>query len=494
MKRKGIISILLCFVVLLLSPDITVKANMSIKAPYTYVYDYWDDVRESPDAYEPVYYITGDDLGVGDFKDPAGMYAKDDYIYICDTGNNRIVVVKKDKDQFTAVDVISEFTGETDVLTFNSPQDIFIADNGDYYICDTNNQRIVHLNSEKQLIKEFTKPDDETVDKNSDFLPTKAVVDVAGRVYALAKNYNKGFIQYQPDGSFVGFIGASEAKFNLTDYLWKLIATKEQKARMVQFVPTEYSNAALDKDGFIYCTTMTFDQYELFTTAKPIRKLNAQGTDILIKNGWEPPVGDLDWQDAAGYNGPSKFVDITVLDNDIYLALDMTRNRIFAYDEQGDLLYAFGGVGNRLGYMLGPVAIDHMGYDLVVLDQKTEAFTVFTLTDYGKLINMALDEYKKGAYDKSAEYWQQVLKYNGNYDMAYTGIGRSLFRQKRYKEAMKYFKYSKHRKNYSKAFQYYRKDWIEDHIEWIVGIFLALIIVPNLVEYVKRIKREVDRA
>ena len=491
MNRKGIISVLLCLAVLLLFPASPVRAE---KAPYTYTYDYWTDYRESPDAYQASFFLTGDSFGVGDFKDPQGLYVKGNYIYICDTGNNRIVVVERTGDQFTLVEQFSEFTGNTDILTFNSPMDIFVADNGDYYICDTNNQRVLHLNSKKEYVKSLTKPADETIDQNSDFLPTKAVADTAGRVLVLAKNYNKGFVQYKSSGEFSGFIGASEAKFNLTDYFWKLIATEEQKARMIQFVPTEYNNVALDKDGFIYCTTNIFDQYELRTTAKPIRKLNAQGTDILVKNGWDPPVGDLYWENAAGYNGPTRFVDITVLDNDVYYALDMVRGRIFAYDEQGVLLYAFGGVGNRRGYFTGPIAIDHMGNDLLVLDLRTQSITIFTLTQYGKLINDALAEYKKGNYELSADYWEKVLMMNGNYDLAYTGIGRSYFRQKDYEKAMYYFNYSKEVKNYSKAFQLYRKDWIEENIGWLMGGLFLLIVVPNLIGFIKRIKREVDRA
>lgn len=492
MRKKSLISVLFCFAAIILFPAITVRAE---KAPYTYIYDYWGDYRESPDTYEASFFVTGDKLGIGDLNEPQGMFVKGNRIYICDTANNRIVIIEKNEDEFTAVDQFSEFTGDSDILTFNKPQDIFVADNGDYYICDTNNQRVLHLNSDKQLVKELTKPVDETVDQKSDFLPTKAVADFSGRVLVLAKNYNKGFVQYKSNGEFAGFIGASEAKFNLVDYFWKMIATKEQRARMIQFVPTEYNNVALDKDGFVYCTTAVFEEYELNTdTAKPIRKLNAQGTDILVKNGWYYPIGDVYHQDAAGYNGPSRFIDITVLDNNVYYALDMVRSRIFAYDEQGNLLYAFGGVGNKLGYLSGPVALDHMGNDLIALDQKSHSITVFTLTQYGKLINDALDEYKKGNYDASAGYWEKVLMQNGNYDLAYTGIGRSLFRQKRYKEAMEYFDYSKASKNLSKSFQLYRKEWIEEHIGWIVAVLIILLVIPNLVGFIKRIKREVDRA
>jgi tetratricopeptide (TPR) repeat protein len=132
-----------------------------------------------------------------------------------------------------------------------------------------------------------------------------------------------------------------------------------------------------------------------------------------------------------------------------------------------------------------------MGYDLLVLDSKATAITILTPTPYGQLINQALAEYKKGDYDKSSVYWEKVLAQNGNYDLAYIGIGRSLYRQGEYKEAMKYFKLKLDSRNYSKAFQHYRKEWIEDHIVIIMLLFIGLFIIPSVVGFVKKIKREV---
>ena len=50
---------------------------------------------------------------------------------------------------------------------------------------------------------------------------------------------------------------------------------------------------------------------------------------------------------------------------------------------------------------------------------------------------------------------------DGNYDLAYIGIGRSLLRQKQYKEAMDYFELKYDEDNYSRAYKQYRKEWVE---------------------------------
>ena len=135
---------------------------------------------------------------------------------------------------------------------------------------------------------------------------------------------------------------------------------------MESFVPTEYSNAYIDNEGFIYSVLKTFSQWDLRSDkAKPIRRLNALGNDILIKNAEYPPIGDLEWSNAAGIKGSSKFVDVTVLDNEVYLALDETRGRIFAYNNQGYLLFAFGGRGNVDGFFRKPSSLEHIGKDHV---------------------------------------------------------------------------------------------------------------------------------
>jgi tetratricopeptide (TPR) repeat protein len=207
-----------------------------------------------------------------------------------------------------------------------------------------------------------------------------------------------------------------------------------------------------------------------------------------------PPIGDVWWDNAGGVSGSSRLIDITVLDNDIYYAIDRTRGRIFGYDDQGNLLYAFGSIGNKLGYLQFPTAIDHMDNDLIVLDSRNIGITFFTPTEYGKLINDAIMAYSVGQYELSADYWREVLRLNGNYDMAYVGIGRALLRQEKYKEAMEYFEFALDDINYSKAFQLYRKEWIEDNIIWIFTSFFLIITVPIVIGKVKKIRREVAEA
>ncbi|MDR1700409.1 MAG: hypothetical protein LBR68_04385, partial [Lachnoclostridium sp.] len=190
--------------------------------------------------------------------------------------------------------------------------------------------------------------------------------------------------------------------------------------------------------------------------------------------------------------GPSKLYDVCALPNDTYYCLDFTRGRIFGYDFQGNLLYAFGGRGYREGYFINPVALEDLGDTLLVLDSSQGAITQFSMTTYGSLISQGLAEYKIGDYDASAKTWEKVRRMNGNYDLAYIGIGRALLRTERYGEAMEYFKLKLDGVNYSKAFKFYRKEWMEDNIVYVVIIIIAITLLLYGRGWYKRAKKEVS--
>ncbi len=494
MKNKKLtrLGALLASALILIGSTLTVCAEET----YTYNYDYWGEIQYMPDAYEVVNVFASVDLGLDvNMSNPKGLFCYGDYVYVADTGNNRIIVIERQStEDFVAVQIIDEFYGDCDVLTLSGPTDITVTEDY-YYICDKGNQRIVKLDKDLNYIMSFTKPSDSTIGEDASYNPDKIVVDTAGRVYCIATGINQGLIKYEADGTFTGFIGATEVVFELWDYIWKRIATEEQRAQMASFTPTEYDGIYIDHDGFIYAVTSNVDADDLKSgDAEAVRKLNLLGDNILVENGNWPVYGDLYMGDGGGYSGPSAFVDITAFDNDIYVCLDSNRGRLFAYDDQGNLLFAFGGNGNMDGYFRKAAAIDHMGYDLIVLDSTDCSITVFTPTEFGSLIYEAIDEFNAGEYSASGETWQKVMDIDGNYDLAYIGIGRSLLRAENYKEAMQYFKLKYDDENYSKAFKQYRKEWVQENIAIIFAVVFAILIIPLLIGKIKAIKHEIDTA
>ncbi len=489
-------AVALCAVIVACTP-ITAEAK---ERSYTYNYDYWGDVQDSPDLYSVCKVFTSSDLKLEKkLANPQGLYVHDNSVFICDTGNNRIIELERTaRESLTVKNIIEEVKGAPDVNTLSGPTDIAISAEGNIFIADKGNSRILKLDKDLNFIMQFTKPSDNTLDPKVPFAPNKLVVDTAERVYCIATGINKGLIKYEADGEFSGFVGATPASYDFVQFIWKKIASQEQLAKMEAFVPTEYDNIYMDGDGFIYACTGSVAEEDLKSgKVDAVRQLNLLGNDILVRNGVYydgkfPVYGDLYMGSGGGYSGPSYFSDVTCFENDIYVCLDKNRGRLFSYDDQGKMVFICGGNGNMDGYFRKPIGLDHMGYDLFVLDQLDCAITMFTQTDFGAKVFEAMDLFDEGKYEESQAVWEKVIEMNGNYDLAYIGIGRSYLRQKDYKTAMEYFELKYDADNYSKAYRQYRKIWVEEHIVPIVIVILLLFLVPLGIGKYKSIKYEFE--
>ncbi len=461
---------------------------------YTYIYDYWGDVQDTPDVYEVFKVFTSSELGLpARLNNPSGIYAHDGYVYICDTGNNKIVVLAADPELGLVYD--HEFSSvklAPGPSNLSGPTDIAISEDGNIFIADKGNNRILKVDPNLNYLMQFDLPVDSALSADTIFLPNKLVVDTAERVYCISDGINKGLLKYEADGTFAGFIGATKAPYDLWDYIWKKFATQEQIDRMPVDVPTEYSNIYMDYEGFIYASVPVSDAQALDDLkVDAVRRLNLLGNNILVNNGNWLNCGDIYWGSAGGYSGPSSFSDVTAFENDIYVCLDRNRGRLFGYDDQGRMVFGFGGNGNMDGYFRRPIGIEHIGYDLLVLDQADCSITYFVLSDFGQDIYNAIDQFDRGEYEASGESWQRVLDADGNYDLAYIGIGRSLLRQEKYKEAMDYFELKYDDENYSKAFKEYRKEWVQSHLFITVLVILLIFLIPLGIEKYRNMKIEI---
>ncbi len=451
---------------------------------YTYVYDAWKSAVDVPDPYSVRMQVDTNTLDIGALNAPSGMYAADGRLFICDTGNDRIIELRLGGSDYSLVRIIG---GEG--LSLKSPTDICTAD-GLLIIADGGNNRVLILDEELRTVREIYRPESSTVDLTVPFVPRKLAV-TAGHIFVQAKSVNRGLMEFDLEGEFLGYFGASPVKFDWQDYFWKLVATDEQRASMISFVPTEYNNVSVDEEGFLMVSNSIFTAAELRSgAAEPVRRLNLKGTDILIENGNHPVIGDITWDSAAG---PSRIVDITSLPDNTYYAVDSTRGRVFGYDEQGNMLYAFGGLGTKQGYFTSPVAIDHLGSDLLVLDSSSGLVTVFTLTEFGRLISDAIGSYSAGRYAESKALWEEVQRYAGSYELAWDGIGKVLLREGDYRQALDYLQYAKDEYYYSKAWKLYRKQWIEEHI-WIAVVLIGAALLAVFIKKItKSVRDRIDR-
>ena len=140
---------------------------------YSYGYDYWDDVQEAPDAYRVETVIDSVDLGLDvRMNKPQSLYARNNDLYIVDTFNNRIIQVEYRDSKASVKRIIDHVTGGSPE-TFNTPYDVFVDPDGNIYVADFGNMRVVMMDKDLNWIKEFTKPSDATFDQGLDFLPKK---------------------------------------------------------------------------------------------------------------------------------------------------------------------------------------------------------------------------------------------------------------------------------------------------------------------------------
>jgi hypothetical protein len=70
--------------------------------------------------------------------------------------------------------------------------------------------------------------------------------------------------------------------------------------------------------------------------------------------------------------------------------------------------------------------------------------------------------------------WEEVLKYDGNYRRAFTGIGLAALFDKDYTTAMENFEIAMNRYYYSQAFEGFRNEILRKHFALIV-ITLAVV-------------------
>ena len=103
----------------------------AFRSVYTYNYDYWEDIRESPDAYKvkTVLYSTTLELGTNaslgaqnvPMSKPQSLFVKEDKLYVCDTGNNRILEITQLPD--AQPEQISNETPPADALPDEVPSE-----------------------------------------------------------------------------------------------------------------------------------------------------------------------------------------------------------------------------------------------------------------------------------------------------------------------------------------------------------------------------------
>ena len=516
-KAISIIAIVIVLITVLALP-------LSAATPYyTYTYSINGKDLRSPDAYVPDKEITSAYMGLTDpvkmkslypdlnetelaakmmaIKAPTDLEVdENNNVYIVDRDNNRVIVLDPYYKLKFIIDSFKNVSGNIDVL--KSPQGVFITkdknvngviEKGRIFVCDTGNQRILTFDTNGNFLTEIGKPQSELFDSTKVYSPVAVAVDRYDRLYVVSSTSENGIMVMTDKGEFTGYIGAQEVKISTWDKIWRRFQTEEQQELMATGVSIAYNNIALAGD-FIYVTISPNDESAIASaitsknkegTNAPVKMLNAAGSELMRRNGFYPPSGEVDFSSSLGVSatatiisGPSKVVDVAVGPENTWSIVDSKRSKVFTYDFDGNLLFAFGDSGKLLGNIPANAlsAVVYQGDTMLLLNAENGSFTSYSRTEYGDMLIAALKNQNERRYDAAIEDWTEVLKRNSNFDAAYIGIGNALYRNHDYTGAVEQYQYAYDTENYSKAYSELRQQWVSDYL-WLIPIIIAVICV-----------------
>ena len=491
--------------------------------PYTgYNYDWWGDPVPSQNGYVVDKVISGLDIGCGQLTNPADLYFDDnEKLYIADSGytgnydtrdqKGRIVITDKDMNLITTVEYLDfsdkqewlkeeearfergelteeRFQKEINVY-FNNPTGVFVDDDN-VYVADSENERVVQFtvdtdksgNGCGKVVEVFTRPDATYYDAGTTFRPEKVLVDAAKNVYVCITTITRGAVVFSREGEFNGYYGANRVEKTgevILNAFWKLIMTTEQIKRMKRSVPVELSNFDIDDDNFVYTVTKNKN-----SDTDVLKKMNSAGTNIFINLGYnEYSFGDPLIKYYRGTTYSSQICDVDVGPNGEINLLDLQTGRVFQYDDECTLMFIFGGSGDQKGTFTTVNAIESIDTNVYVLDSRKSTITIFKRTEFGSIVHEAMSLFNAGKYNEAMEPWNEVLRRDSNYWMAYIGLGNAYLNAKDYEAAMDNF-YFQSRSGYSDAFKSWRMNFIRENFTLfaviIIAIFVAIYVISSI--------------
>lgn len=475
----------------------------SAAAYSTYTYSIDQQALRSPDVYSPVMQIDSSYMGLETgLSKPTDVLCDDEgNVYIADSENDRIVVLDR---YYKSKLLISEFVNSHGVHDkLDNPNGVFVRN--DYiYVADTDNSRIVVFDKAGNFIKMLEEPESDVFSETAIYKPVALAVDASERIYVVSSSTYEGIIALNGEGEFQGYIGSQSVSYNALEIIWRSFQTAEQRANSVELISTEYNNITIDDRGFIYVTTSSIaeaDQQKATTdkesTYSPVKKLNSQGTDIMSRNGFFGTTGEvvveseLTSSAKTAITGVSAIVDVALGPEETWSIIDEKRSKVYTYDSDGNLLFAFGDKGQQLGNIQKIKGLTYQGDDLLILDQSANNITLYRRTEYGNILINALKNDNDRNYDEAVNDWNAILQRNSNFDTAYVGIGKALYRSGDWKGAMEYFKTAYDTVNYSTAFKMYRQDWVSKYALVVpVVVVVVCFAIAKLFGYAKKTNKK----
>ncbi len=456
----------------LLSIFLIINPSIHAVAPYiTTTLDRYGQWQETQDAYEPTDALKISFNGKLINRAQDFVIDENDYMYIADTGNRRVVIVN---DQQKAILSFGE-----DKLY--NPTGIFVRDHL-IYIADYNDSNGVNkgyiyiyrydmAENTVTLEKELETPKSKIFEiDNYVYKPKKIAVDDAGTMYVICDGSTAGVLMINSSNRFINYFAPNNVTYTVWDKIKNFLYGGIEGAKITKKIPTPPTNVMIDNSGYIYTLTKSTIEGE---TGDNYKKVNIGGINFfpkdMITNGefvdsYFGKVGNTFAVTASGY--------------------------IFEYDSEGNILFRFAGKGDGVDKMglfgsASAITLDSKN-NIYVIDDTRNTIQVFRETNFALQVHQALDLYNNAKYEDALDNWQTVLRYNSMFDMAHRGVGLAYFMNGEYKKALDKFYVANDRTNYSEAFWEIRNEWL---IENLYSILIALMIFVVLTIIIKKTNR-----
>ncbi len=424
----------------------------------------------NPQAYLPEAVIYGSTLSVGNFNNPTDFDVDENGdIYILDEGNNRIVVMDGDytpKLEFKCNSVEADGS----LMPLNDAAGINVT-NKYIYVSDTENSRILLFDKQNgEYVRKYTVGGSSVLGEDFIFKPTKTATDSEGNLYVVSNGTYEGLLNLKENGEFLNFFAGNKVTANAWTLFWRRFSTKEQRKTGEQLIPQQFSSIDADADGFYFVTTYTPVSNSM------VKRMNPGGNNVIRNLSNINLTGDPTKYYNGALAGQSSFSDVSSGPYKIYACLDKTRGRVFCYNYDGYLLYTFGTLSEQDGGFSSPVAVSYLSDErIAVLDSSRGSLTVFSPTEYAKEINLGTRYQNELNYDEAVKHWNRVLRYNENYELALNMLGSSYYGAENYEKALEYFSVSGNDDMYSNTKKAMRSEWIYAH-QWLLAALVAAVI------------------
>jgi tetratricopeptide (TPR) repeat protein len=430
MKRRILLYIIIISFILLITTSET-KAVITQSSPYnTYTIGPSGDLVLTQTAYEPSGLLVFDEK----LNQPQDLYLKDDFIFIADTGNKRIIK--------------TDLSGNSTVLLNNlgEPTGIHVDEDNYMYVADRLNKTVTIYDELLNIVHVIERPTEPIFGLNSPFTPIKVSSGPRGVIYVTGEGSVSGVMQFNKYGDFLGYLATNPTR---SSFYRQILEWFNQE--LAAITPISPDNLAIDNKGSVYTTSIT--------DYMPIKKFNIASKIVLSPNHY-------------GETAPS-----AVFINDFGNMYTITQNGIIhEYDSSGNLLFVFGvdaantpilGLFNRAA----DIVVDS-NYNLIVLDRGRNQIQILERSEFTARVHEGLKSLNQGVYDVSQ--WEDILRMNSVFALANSVIARTYYRTGAYETALDYYKIAQDKSGYSDAFWQVRNSFLQNYLGGILSFIIVL--------------------